>query len=108
MPPPVRRTSVENFLKETTDLRVGADATDRLTSILTHLAEHIAGTAAATARAEDRGTILERDITHALEVFLSEEAPSLFSPATLHSAIDRVPNDGLTQLINLLRADLQQ
>ena len=105
--PPVRPTTLANFLQEETGLRVGADATDRLTAILTQVTEHVAATAAASARAEDRTTLLERDVNDAFETFLREEGPALFSPATLFNAIDNVDNDGLTQLITLLRADLQ-
>lgn len=105
--PPVRPTTIERFLKEETDLRVGADAAERLTEILTTLATHIATNAAATVRADDRGTILERDVTQGFETFLQEEGPALFSPATLRGAIEHIDNDDLTQLISLLRADLQ-
>jgi histone H3/H4 len=107
MPPVVRPTTVENFLKEETGLRVGADASERMTALLTTVATHIAAGAAAAAAADERGTILERDVAQAFEQFLQGEDAVVFSPATLHSAIGNIDNDHLTQLISLLREDLQ-
>ncbi len=104
--PPVRETTIRNFLKDRTDMRVSEDAVDLMVSLLTTTSEAIAIRAAETATEEQRTTILDRDIQNAFEEFLGASGLTLLSPGTIHTAIDGITNEGLSQLIQSLRADL--
>ena len=106
--PPVRPTTVTTFLKERTGLRVGEDAAALLARLLTAAAEKVADVAKELAAKEDRATLLDRDVQAGFEAFLGTAGPALIRPETLHAAIDGMDNDGFTQLINLLRADIEE
>ena len=105
--PPVRETTIRNFLKDRTDMRVSEDAVDLMVSLLTTTSEAMAIRAAETATEEQRTTILDRDIQNAFEEFLGASGLALLSPDTIHTAIDGISNEGLSQLIQSLRADLE-
>ena len=105
--PPVRSTTVNRFLKERTGLRVGADATDLLTEILTTAAEQVADRAQQLATAESRSTLMARDVQAGFEAFLRTAGPALLSTDTIHAAIDGIDNEALTELINRLRDDVE-
>lgn len=107
-PPPVRTTTVKRFLKDRTQMRVGEDAIDLAVDLLTTAAEKIADKGSKTAVDDGRNTIMARDIQEAFEAFLRDSGPALMSPATIRTAINGIPNEEFTQLINLLRADLQE
>jgi len=105
-PPPVRATTIKKFLKDRTQMRVGEQAVALAVDLLTTVAEKIATGASQTALDGARNTIMARDIQEAFEAFVAESGPPLLSPATLHTAIDGIGNEALTELINLLRVDL--
>jgi len=105
--PPVRPTTVARFLKERTGLRVGVDATDLLTELLTTAADQVADQARQLAEADDRSTLMARDVQAGFEAFLRATGPALLSTGTIHAAIDGIDNEALTELINLLRTDLE-
>jgi len=105
--PPVRATTVKRFLKERTGMRVGADAIDLLTELLTTAADQVADQAQQLAAAEDRSTLMARDVQAGFEAFLLSTGPTLLAPGTIHAAIDGIDNEELTALINLLRSDLE-
>lgn len=105
--PPVRATTVKRFLKERTGMRVGTDAIDLLTELLTTAADQISDEAQQLALTDARSTLMARDIQAGFEAFLKKTGPALLSTDTIHTAIDGIGNEALTELINLLRADLQ-
>ena len=105
--PPVRSTTVKRFLQERTGLRVGQDATDLLTELLTTVADQVAEQAQQLAGADDRSTLMARDVQAGFEAFLKATGPALLSTDTIHVAIDGIDNEAFTELINLLRADLE-
>ena len=105
MSDPVKTTTVKNYLKDTTGLRVGADAAETMAALLTEVAAQVASEAARLASADDRSTLKSRDLEAAFEAFLQSRGPSLLSPATIHAAIDGIDNDGLAGLIRLLRQE---
>ncbi len=106
--PPVRATTLKNFIKDRTGLRVGDGPVARLTDLITAVLEHIADTAKELVVDDDRSTLMERDVDVAYQSFLESRGPTLLSPTTIHTAIDGIANEDLTQLINLLRADLEE
>lgn len=104
----VRETAIRRFLKDETDMRVGSDAIDRLGQLLTDLAGQIARKAKAQAVAEDRNTLLARDLDVAFESFLHTTGPSLLNATTLHAAINKLDDPTFIELTNLLRADIKE
>ncbi len=86
-------------------MRVGDDAVELFVTHFTTMAEAVAATAAQLAQDDDRTTVLERDIDAAFNDFL-QTGPQILSPDAMHTAIGAVSNQGLSQLIQLLRADL--
>ncbi len=107
MPPAVRPTTIRAFLKERTELRISEDATDVLLELLTLTAEQIADAAKQLAIEDDRNTLMDRDIQAAYATFLQSEGPALLAPETIHTAIDGITNQAFTELLNLVRADLE-
>lgn len=105
-PPPVRETTIRNFLKDRTEMRVADDAVDLMVSLFTTTAEAMALRAAETATEEQRTTIMDRDIQNAFEEFLGASGLTLLSPDTIHTAINGISNENLSQLIQTLRTDL--
>ena len=101
-PPPIRETTARTFLKDRTSMRVGEDAVEAFVNHFTAVAEAVASRAAELAEEEERTTILERDVETAFREI--ETVPR--GPDAIHTAIDTVSNQGLSQLIQLLRADL--
>ncbi len=62
-PPPVlRETTVYNFLKDRTGLRVRDEATEIFITHFTTIAEAVAGRAGELAEEDDRTTLLDRDV----------------------------------------------
>ena len=106
-PPPVRTTTLKTFLKDRSQMRVSGESVDLLAGLLSTIAEKIAVVAAESAVEGDRSTIKAPDVQEGFEAFLGESGPPMLSPGTLHTAIDGVSNEVLTELINLLRADVE-
>ena len=104
-PPPIRETTARAFLKDRTGLRVADDAVELFVTHFTTMAEAVAATAAELAEGDDRTTVLERDVDAAFNDFL-QSGPQALGPDAIHTAIGAVSNPGLSQLIQLLRADL--
>ncbi len=104
-PPPIRETTARTFLRDRTELRVGDDAVELFVTHFTTMAEAVALSAAALAQNDERATVLERDIDAAFNEFL-RAGPQILSPDAIHTAIGAVSNQGLSQLIQFLRADL--
>ena len=105
--PPIRETTARNFLKDRTGKRIGEDAVELFVTHFTTMAEEVAVRAAELAQDGQRTTVLDRDIQKAFEAFLGASGLSLLSPATIHTAIDGISNESLSQLIQSLRADLE-
>jgi len=105
-PPPVRETTIRNFLKDRTGMRVSEDAVELMVGLLTTTAENMASRAAQLAQDEQRTTIMDRDIQNAFDEFLGASGLTLLGPDTIHTAIDGISNESLGQLIQSLRADL--
>jgi len=104
--PPVRPTTLQEFLKERTGMRVAEEAVTLLVELLTASAAKIATEAGRAAVEDGRNTIMARDVQAAFDVFLRDSGLHLLSPAKLHTAIDGISNEGFKELINLLRADI--
>ena len=104
-PPPIRETTARTFLKDRTKMRVGDDAVELFVTHFTTMAEAVALSAAELAQQDERTTVLERDVDAAFNEFL-RAGPQVLSPGAIHTAIGAVSNPGLSQLIQLLRADL--
>lgn len=105
---PVRTTTLHNYLKEATGLRVSADAAERITALLVAQIAQIARLSREQARDEERNTVLDRDIDQAFGAWLeaTAAAPGGLSSADLLAALDGLSNDALTELIQLLQAQL--
>ncbi len=104
-PPPIPESTARTFLKDRTDLRVAEDAVELFVSHFTAIAEAVATRAGNLATEEERTTMLERDVDTAFNEFL-QAGPQVIGPDAIHSAIDTISNQGMGQLIQLLRADL--
>lgn len=107
-PPPIRSTTIKNFLKERSDLRVSVEAIELMVELLTTAAVSIADKAVEATVADDRSTLLGRDIQGAYDEFMREAGPPPGSPEGLHEAIGRISNEELTQLIKLIRDELRR
>ena len=105
-PPPVRETTIHTFIQDRSQMRVAEDATALLVSLLTTTAENVASRATKIASLDDRTTILARDIQSAWDALLGASGVSLLTPAAIHASIDAASNDGLGELIQLLRVGL--
>ncbi len=103
-PPILRETTARTFIKDRTGKRVREVAVDLFVTHFTTIAEAVAGRAAELADAEERTTILWRDIDTAYNELL--QAGTLVGPGAIHTAIDMVSNEDLGELIQLLRADV--
>jgi len=104
-PPPIRETTARTFLKDRTEMRVGDAAVELFVTHFTTMAEAVALTAAELAQQDERTTVLERDVDAAFNEFL-QAGPQLLSPDAIHTTIGALSNQVLSQLIQLLRADL--
>ena len=105
--PAVRPDTIKKFLKDRTSKRVGVEAKLLLTNLLVTIAEHVAPKAEESVIKEHRSTILARDIQWAYDDFMVTKGPDLLSTQAVHDIIDGLSNEGLTALINSLRADLE-
>jgi histone H3/H4 len=103
----VRKNTARDFIKDGSGLRVESAATERFIEVLTQLADQLVQMAAAEATDAQRRTVQVEDIQVGFDRLLIEQGASLLSPSGLHQAIDGIDNDGLTELINLLRVDLE-
>lgn len=69
-PSPIKPHSLKNFVKEQSDMRVGGDAID----LLQHHMEFVAGRiwleASKHAEEDERKTVKERDVQHAIDVVI--------------------------------------
>ena len=98
----IRETTAKDFLKELTDKRVGGDAVELFITHLTTMAEAVAIKADELTEQDERTTILDRDIDAAFN-----ELVQTGQVLDIQAAINAVSNQDLSQLIQLLRADLQ-
>ncbi len=105
-PSPVKKTTIHSFLQDRSQMRVSEEATNLLVGFLTTTAENVASKATETASLDDRTTILTRDIQSAWDILLQDSGASLLTPVAIHASIDTASNEGLGELIQLLRADL--
>ncbi len=105
---PVRTTTLKNYLREQTQMRVSADAADRLTKLVTTQLDQVAARAAEEAAADERNTLLDRDIEQAFDGWLKSAGPSLLSAEAMLTAINGLDNDALTALIQHLQAQLKK
>jgi histone H3/H4 len=98
-----RPSTVEQFLKTTTGLRVGPKPIEVFLAHLDALALAVAKKAAEIAQADGgRATLLERDITQAFEA--AGGVPSgPPDPAAVFTQLDRLTTDQLAALINQIR-----
>jgi histone H3/H4 len=103
---PIKTTSLKNYLKEQTGMRVGDDTAKHLVNLLTQAVEHITKHAQQQATQEERSTILERDLQGGFESFITHSGPTLASPAALLAAINQLDNQELTSLLQLLTQEL--
>lgn len=104
--PPVRPSTIKKFIKESTQMRVAADATNEMVHLITAMSEQMAVSAAQSALDGQRTTIMASAIQEAFKSFLGDSGASLLNPATIHSAIDGISNESFKELLKLLRADL--
>lgn len=105
-PPPVRETTIHSFLQDRSGVRVSEDATELLVGLLTTTCENVASRATQSAADDERSTILDRDIQQAWDALLGTSGASLLTSVAIHASIDAASNDGLGELIQLLRLDL--
>lgn len=99
-----RPSTVEQFLKTTTGLRVGPKPVEVFLAQLDALALAVAKKAAELAQADgNRPTLLERDITEAFAAAggIPSGPPD---PAAVFTQLDRLTTDQLATLINQIRA----
>jgi len=99
----IRETTAKNFLRELTDMRVSDDATELFIAYLTTMAEATAVRAGDIATEDERTTVLDRDIDTAFS-----ELVQAGQVLDIQAAINAISNQDLSQLIQLLRADLNQ
>lgn len=62
-----RRNTVEQYLKETLELRISPESIAAYLDSINQLAGRLAGQAAELAKAEQRTTLLDRDVTAAYQ-----------------------------------------
>lgn len=67
-PSPVKPHSLKNFVREKSNMRAGGDAVDALHHHLEFVAERIWLEAAKHAEDDDRKTVKERDVHHAIDI----------------------------------------
>jgi histone H3/H4 len=103
---PLRPNPVRDFLREHTGTRISADAADIVVELMTQAIAQVADRAVAAAVEAERNTVLGRDIEAGFESWRAEQGPSLHDPTTIHGVLDEISNDGLVELIRLLKADL--
>jgi len=106
--PPVRVTTLKTYLKEETGLRVGDATATALQDLLVTLIGKVVVRAQAQAVDEDRSTLLARDIIAGFEGFLVDESPELLSSKALRHAINVMDVAALTELVQLVQADLDR
>lgn len=103
---PVRTTTLRNYLKEATGLRVSADAAETLTALLVRQLEQVAVRAKDEATAQERNTLLNRDIDQAFDGWLKDAGPATLSSTAMLTTINGLSNEALTELIKQLQAQL--
>ena len=105
---PVRTTTLRNYFKESTGLRVSAGASEKLVGLLTVQLEQIAQRSKELAMSEDRNTLLDRDIEGAFDGWLKDAGPTLLTSRALLTTINGMSNETLTEVIQLLQAQLNR
>ena len=98
-----RATTLAAFLKARTDLRIGVDAVGSLLDELGKLGELIVNEADKHARAEQRNTLMARDIQASLEKLLG-----LAGEATLFQQIEKLPAKETAQLAQKIEEWLKE
>ncbi len=104
----IRSTTLRKYLKETTELRVSAAATERLAELVKAQLEQVAGRARELALASERNTLLDRDIEEAFDGWLKDAGPSLLSSAALLTTINGLSDGSLTELIQELQGQVKR
>lgn len=94
-------TTAQQFLKAHAALRVEVAAVDRFVVSIDELAGQVADKAAALAKAENRTTLLERDIIEGFKsaVGTPGQAPD---PEAVFRLLDQLDTDQLARVINLI------
>lgn len=101
------RSALERVVKTSSKFkRVDPDAYDALESILDGLIVKVAIEAGELARAEQRTTVLRRDVEEALGHQLGR--PGTSDPQALFAALEAAPTDELGRLVNLIDAWVAQ
>lgn len=108
VPPPAsdtpitRRSTVEQFLKDHTGLRVGPEPIDLFCTLVNDLAREVVARAGELAQADSqRTTLLSKDITEAYRsiVWTAGGGGAPPDPAILFTLIDRLTTDQLADLV---------
>jgi histone H3/H4 len=100
-----RSNTVESYLKATLDLRISPESIDTYRKAIQQLADLLAHQAADRAKADQRTTLLDRDVTAALQAITG--AVGKVDPPSIFAQIDQLPTDQVAQLINLVTAWLK-
>ena len=94
-------TTVQQFLKTRSGLRVEVVASDRFLATIDELAGAVADKAAAMAKAEKRTTMLERDIIEGFRSVVGTPGQVL-DPQAVFRQLDQLDTDQLARVINLI------
>lgn len=98
-----RSTTIEAFLKARTDLRVGVDAVDSLLKELNKLGDLIVIESSKNAKAEQRTTLMTRDIQIAFEKLLG-----MVGEDRLFQQIEKLPAKETAQLSQQIETWLKE
>jgi len=101
------KTTVEKFIKEHSDLRVRAEAVDRLYDRLGEIAMGVVKKASEIARADDRKTLFDEDIDRAFETLSGIPGQDL-TPEVLFDLLDKLETVKIATLANIIRTWLEQ
>ncbi len=94
-------TTVQQFLKARSGLRVEAVASDRFLATVDELAGAVTDKAAELARAEKRTTLLERDVLEGFKSVVGTPGQVL-DPQAVFRQLDQLSTDELARVINLI------
>jgi histone H3/H4 len=98
-------TTVQQFLKTRSGLRVEASAVDHFLTTVDELAGRVADKATEIAKAEQRTTMLERDVIEGFKAVVG--TPGQVDPASVFRQLDALDTDSLARVINLIQEWLE-
>lgn len=98
-------TTVQQFLKTRSDLRVEASAVDHFLATIDELAGRVADKATELAKAEKRTTMLERDVVDGFTAVVG--TPGQVDPEAVFRQLDALDTDSLARVINLIQEWLE-